>query len=69
VAATFSELLLFPGILNCAKENLAREEVYKLFLGTDYEGKAVFHVAAMFCNIEVFLGIMNCAKESLTRER
>jgi predicted RNA-binding protein (virulence factor B family) len=49
-------------------ENLTREEVNKLFLATDYNGRMVFHMAADLCELEVFQRIFNRAKNNLTRE-
>jgi endo-1,4-beta-D-glucanase Y len=58
----------FSRILNWANENLTREEVNKLFLATDNEGRGVFHVDAWIYYQEAFPRILNCAKENLTRE-
>jgi hypothetical protein len=48
-----------------AKENLTTEEVNKLFLATDNEGRTVFHEAPQLRKLEVFQGIFNLAKENL----
>jgi hypothetical protein len=44
----------FQGLLNCAKENLTREEANKLFLVTDNVGRTVLHMAAKFYKRKVF---------------
>jgi hypothetical protein len=62
VAAEFTQLEVFHGILNLAKENLTNEEVKELLLATDNYGRTVFHVAAQFCQLDVFHGILNWAK-------
>ena len=68
VAAGYYKIEMFQEILNCAKENLTREEVNKLLLATDNEGRTVFQEAVGFCEVEMFQQILNCAKENLTRE-
>jgi hypothetical protein len=45
-----------------AKENLTTEEVNKLILVTDHEGRTVFHVAAESWKLELIRGIFNWAK-------
>ena len=55
-------------ILNCATENITREEVHKLFVATDNEGRTVFHEAGKSYKEGNFQEILNCAKENLTRE-
>ena len=59
MAAGSFNLEKFQGILNWVKENLTREEVNKLFLSTDNEGRTVFHVAVESYKIENFEGILN----------
>jgi hypothetical protein len=54
--------------LNCAKENLTREEVNKLLLATDKNRRTVFRVAATFSELELFHGVFDCAKLNPTRE-
>ena len=65
VTGNYHNVEVFQGILYWAKENLTREEVYKL-LATVNEGKTVFHVAAEFSEVELFQGIMILAKRNLT---
>jgi hypothetical protein len=48
VAAESWELEVIRGKFNWIKENLTREEVNKMFLATDNEGRTVFLVAAKF---------------------
>ena len=45
MAADFCEVELFRGILNLAKENVTTQEINKLFLTTDNEGRTNIHVA------------------------
>ena len=45
---------VFQRLLYWAKENLTREEVYKLLLATVNEGKTVLHVAADFSEVQLF---------------
>jgi hypothetical protein len=61
VAAQSRKLEGFQGILILAKENLTREEVNKLFLDTDNEGRTVFHAAAQSWKQDGFQGIFNLA--------
>ena len=61
MAAGDNVIGMFQEILNCAKENLSREEVNKLLLATDNQERTVFHVAAGSYKIEIFQGILNCA--------
>jgi hypothetical protein len=51
VAATFSELEVFHGTVDCAKKNLTREAVNELLLATDNEGMSVLEVEAKCGNI------------------
>jgi hypothetical protein len=51
VATTFSELEVFHGIIDCAKDNLTSEEVNILLLATDNEGRTVLNVVAECSNI------------------
>jgi DNA repair protein RadC len=51
-----------------AKENLTNDEVNKLFLAKDNQGRTVFHVATYFCKLELLQEIMNWTKNHLTRE-
>ena len=53
--------------MNWAKDNLTREEVNKLLLATDNEGRTIVHVAAELCDLVEFQGILHWAKENLTR--
>jgi hypothetical protein len=62
VAAWISELGVFPRILNCAKENLTREDVNKMFLGPDNEVRMDFHMTARISGAGILLTILNCAK-------
>jgi hypothetical protein len=41
-----------------AKENVTTEEVYKLLLAADNEGRKVFPVAANFCGLEALEGYL-----------
>jgi hypothetical protein len=52
----FSKLEIFRGILNWAKENLTTEEVNKLLLAKDIEGRTVLHVSAKSGKLELFAG-------------
>ena len=51
-----------------AKKNLTTEEVNKILLATDNEGRTVFHVAADWSEPEEFQEILNLANPNLTRE-
>ena len=53
--------------MNCSKENLTREEVNKLVLASDNEGRTVFHKAAMSDEKDLFQEILNYAKKSNKR--
>ena len=68
MAAEVCELEEFQGILNWANESLTREEVIKLLLATDNEGRTVIHVAGKYNTKEKFQRILNWGKENLTRE-
>jgi hypothetical protein len=68
VAAIFRELELCQGIFNWAQGYLTREEVYKLLLTTDNDGRIFFHMAARFRELEVFERIFNWVKKNITRE-
>jgi hypothetical protein len=59
---------VFQGIFNLAKENLTAEEVNKLLLATNNEGRTVFHVAAELRELQLFQGIFNLAKKTQTTE-
>jgi len=50
------------------KENLTTEEVNKMLLATDNEGRTVFHLAAELSKPEKFQGILNVVNENLTTE-
>jgi uridine kinase len=60
VAAKSRELEVIRGIFILTKENLTTEEVNKLFLATDNEGRKVFRVAAKSWELEALQGILNC---------
>jgi endo-1,4-beta-D-glucanase Y len=47
VAARYSELEGYQGILDWTKENLTKEEVNKLLLATDNKGRKVIHLAVI----------------------
>jgi ankyrin repeat protein len=51
-----------------AKEDLTKEEINKLLIAQDNDGRTVFHEAVMYDKKEVFPGILNLAKENLTKE-
>ena len=68
MAAWSFELEMFHEILNWAKGNVTREEVNKLLLAKDNEGRSVFHVAAGSFVVEMFHEILNWAKGNLTSE-
>jgi hypothetical protein len=65
MAAGLSELELFKGIFNFAKENLTTEDENKFLLASDNEGRTVFRVAAKFSTQEILQEIFNCAKDIL----
>ena len=58
---------MFQEILKWAKENLIRQEVYKLFVAAAKVGKTVFHEVAGSDKIGKIQGIFNCTKKNLTR--
>jgi hypothetical protein len=62
VAAGLSDLEVFKGLFNLAKDNLTKEDVIKNLLAADNEGRTVFHVAAGLFDLELFKGIFNLAK-------
>jgi hypothetical protein len=59
MAAQSSKLGVLKEICNSAKQNLATEEVNKLLLATDNEGRTVLYTATQFLELEAFLGTMN----------
>ena len=56
------KLDVLQGILNLAKEDPTREEVNKLLLVTDNEGRTVIDVAARFGELQVIQGTLNWVK-------
>ena len=46
--------VIFQDIFNCAKKNLTREKLNRLFVATDNGGRTVFIVAAGFQKIGIF---------------
>jgi hypothetical protein len=65
VAAGLSELEIFKGIFNLAKKNLTTEEVNKLLLAADNEGRTVFKMAAKFSTQEILQEIFYYGKDNL----
>ena len=68
MVANICEVEILQGIVNWAKEDLTTEEVTKLLLAKDNNGRTVFNVARKLYELEVFQGILNWIKENLTRE-
>ena len=62
MAAMNCKLDVLQGILNLAKEDPTREEVNKLLLVTDNEGRTVIDVAARHCELQVIQGTLNWVK-------
>ena len=62
MARTFNKQEPFQVIFNWVNLNLTTEEVNKLLLDTDNEGRTFFHVAADFCLTRGVSGILIWAK-------
>jgi hypothetical protein len=56
VGEKLCKIELFKRILNCAKENLTTEELYKLLLATDNEGRTVWEVVGSY-------GVLNSSQK------
>jgi hypothetical protein len=56
------KLDVLQGILILAKEDPTREQVNKLLLATDNEGRNVIDVAARHCELQVIQGTLNWVK-------
>jgi len=70
VAATWGKLEILQKACNSAKEELKTEEVYnKLLLGTDNEGRTMWHMVTEKGDLKILQKVWDWAKKLTTGEK
>jgi hypothetical protein len=68
LAAVRGKLKKLQKVWQCAKEKITREELNKLLLGTDKNGRTAWHMAVNCGKIEMLQKVWECPQEKLTTE-
>ena len=59
MAVEGNELQILQGIMKWAKEKLTTEEINKLLLATDYNGRTVFNLAEVTYKLQMLQEMLN----------